>query len=443
MQNLPPDFLIRARQFAGEDYNAFIECLSLKPVTSVRINPYKREGIFSGDEKISWSKEGRYLSERPSFTLDPLFHAGSYYVQDASSQFLEQPVLQIKKMINRPLRVLDLCAAPGGKSTHLLSLLDDKDLLVSNEIVAGRNNILRQNIIKWGRANVVVTQNDPADIARLENFFDVVIVDAPCSGEGLFRKDEDARDEWSLENIKRCSIRQQEILKHAYKALSPGGYLIYSTCTFEEEENDKAIEMLIDNYEMEHIPIVHDFEGIKRTRLGVIFFPHMVKGEGFYLAMVKKQNGVTTPVKKVKDNNDILNKKYLGRYLKEPEKYFCLIKEDRLFAIPLDHSESVFTLGRYLYVRLAGIYVGDFKGDDFIPSSALALSTNLKKDLPVRELTLEQAIAYLSGGNLLLDIEKGWSLVSYHGFNLGWVKNLGTRINNYYPKEWRIRKLVN
>jgi NOL1/NOP2/fmu family ribosome biogenesis protein len=159
--------------------------------------------------------------------------------------------------------------------------------------------------------------------------------------------------------------------------------------------------------------------------------------------MAKKNEGVQMPVKKVKDNIDTLNKKYLGRYLKDPEKYFCLIKDDRLFGIPLVHSESVFTLGRYLYIRLGGIYAGDFKGDDFIPSGALALSGDLKSELTVCELTDEQAITYLSGGTMVLDIAKGWSLVSYRHFNLGWIKNVGMRINNYYPKEWRIKKLVN
>ena len=213
--SLPDKFLLRARKFTRNEYDLFIKSHTEVPPVSIRINPFKRTEVFPSSVKIPWSVEGIYLNERPSFTFDPLFHAGCYYVQDASSQFLEKAFLQIKNILNKPLRILDLCAAPGGKSTHILSLIDDDDLLVCNEIIGSRNNILRQNIIKWGKSNVIVTQNDPADFRRMENYFDIILVDAPCSGEGLFRKDADAVKEWSEENIDRCIIRQKEILDHA------------------------------------------------------------------------------------------------------------------------------------------------------------------------------------------------------------------------------------
>ena len=440
MSQLPKNFLTRAQKFAGNEYDAFIESLSQNPPVSIRLNPFKREGIYSTEKIIPWSIEGRYLKERPSFTFDPLFHAGCYYVQDASSQFLEQAFKQAKKNLKRPIRILDLCAAPGGKSTHILSMIEDTDLLVCNEIIASRNNILRQNIMKWGKENVIVTQNDPADFSRLIGFFDIVVVDAPCSGEGLFRKDENAKNEWSEENIQRCSVRQNEILKHAYASLCPGGFLIYSTCTFEEVENDSPVQSLFEKFDMKIQTIESIFPGILKTKNGLVFFPHRIQGEGFYISLLQKKDGDQIPVKKVNDKIDTPFKKHLVRYLKNEELFSALLKDDRLFAIPNAHLNSLNTLNRNLYVRLAGIYMGDFKGDDFIPSSAIALSLQLKEDQPSKELTEMEAIEYLKGGNLNLEIPKGWSLVNFKSFQLGWIKNVGTRINNYYPKEWRIKK---
>ena len=440
MSTLPENFLLRARKFTGAKYDDFIESLSQTPPVSIRINPFKRENFFSAEEKIPWSMEGKYLKKRPPFTFDPLFHAGCYYVQDASSQFIEQAFLQIKKDLNKPIRVLDLCAAPGGKSTHLLSMLEDNDLLVCNEIIGSRNNILRQNIMKWGKENVFVTQNDPADFNRLEGFFDIIVVDAPCSGEGLFRKDEASRSEWSEENIQRCTIRQEEILKNAYSTLRPGGFFIYCTCTFENDENDNQIKSLCNKFDLEVQQINNNFSGIVKTESGLTFFPHLIRGEGFYISLLKKKDGNVIPVKKVNDNNDNSFKKNLVRFLNNPDKYTALLKDDRLFAIPVLHLNALNTLNRNLYVRLAGIYMGDFKGEDFIPSAALALSINLKDDLSSRELTEKESIEYLKGGNLQIDMSKGWSIVKHKTFGLGWVKNIGSRINNYYPKEWRIKK---
>ena len=264
--------------------------------------------------------------------------------------------------------------------------------LSANEIVAARNNILRQNIIKWGSSNVIVTQNDPSEFTRLEGFFDIVVVDAPCSGEGLFRKDENAIDEWSEENVNRCTLRQHEILNSAFAALSPGGFLIYSTCTFEEDENDKQVLSMCENFGMKSIPIENTFQGIVNTKYGFIFFPHRIRGEGFYISLLQKQEGNNHPVKKSGEKEESPYKKHLHRFLNNGDDFFPLLKDDRLFAIPHNHLQSFNIVNRNLYVRLAGIYAGDFKGEDFIPSAALALSNNLKPDLPVRELNYEEAI---------------------------------------------------
>ncbi len=437
--NFPEKFLLHARMFAGDEYEKFIHALSDSAPVSIRHNPYKRSVAFDRAEQIPWSVEGRYLESRPSFTMDPFFHAGCYYVQDASSQFLEKVFIQAGKFISHPVRVLDMCAAPGGKSTHLLSLMSEKDLLICNEVIPSRNNVLRQNIVKWGQSNVLVTQNDPADFRRLGNFFDVIVADAPCSGEGLFRKDPGAMIEWSEENIKRCTIRQQEILDHAYASLKPGGFLIYSTCTFEEEENDMQVESLCRKFEMEVQKIENDIRGISRTKMGLAFFPHRVKGEGFYISLLKKKGELISNPDRQPEKGDAGNNKYLERYLNIPEHFVSVLKDDRLYAVPKHHASDFKFVSRNLFVRLAGIFVAGFKGDDLVPSADVALSCHSKSSESKIALNAEQAIQFLRGGDFNTEAPKGWNLVCFNDFNLGWIKNLGTRMNNYYPKEWRIR----
>ena len=437
--NLPEKFLEHARQFAGKDYDAFISSLSNPVQTSIRLNPFKLTEQFSTEENLPWSQHGKFLKDRPSFTLDPLFHAGCYYVQDSSSQFLEKPFLQIKNTNRDPLIVLDLCAAPGGKSTHILSMLQKEDILVSNEVISSRNNILRDNIFKWGCSNVIVTQNEPKDFLALKNYFDVIVVDAPCSGEGLFRKDPDAVNEWSEENVNRCSIRQSEILSHAFQSLKPGGFLIYSTCTFEKVENDDKVQMMMDEYNLIPISMDTNFAGITNTGNGFTFFPHLNKGEGFFISLLQKQGELSTTHKRQERKKEKLSV-YAEQFLSDSDEFFTLNKEERTFLIPHIHAGTFRTMAEKLYVRLAGIYLGDVKGNFFIPSAGLSLSNHIRKDIASVELAKDQAIKFLRGEPIKIDSPIGWTLARYKGFNLGWMKNLGDRTNNYYPKEWRIRK---
>ena len=274
----------------------------------------------------------------------------------------------------------------------------------------------------------------------MENYFDIILVDAPCSGEGLFRKDVDAVKEWSEENIDRCIIRQKEILDHAYNSLKHGGCIIYSTCTFEEEENDKQVELLCERFDMDVLSIQNNYPEILRSNSGLIFFPHRIKGEGFYLSVIRKKEGINTSSKRSTDKNGNSDKKYIERFLNSTDNFTAILKDDRLYAIPYLHLNDFNFINRNLYVRLAGINIGEFKGDDLIPSAALALSCDIKPDLPNIELSDDEAIHYLKGNNIHVESVKGWVLVKYKNFNLGWIKNLGSRINNYYPKEWRIRK---
>lgn len=446
----PEAFLTRMKNMLGTEYDLFVESLRQPSPISVRLNPFKRISKFDEEEKVTWCENGKYLRERPSFTFDPLFRAGTYYVQEASSMFIEQIWKQVNHE-NKTVRVLDMCAAPGGKSTHLLSLMNEESLLVSNEVIPNRNKILRENITKWGTANCIVSQNKPEDFSRLENYFDIVLVDAPCSGEGLFRKDKNAIGEWSEKNVAMCSLRQKEILKHAVQCLKPDGFLIYSTCTFEEEENDLNVEQLRDtNYELSitnyEIPIANyelrEQPSVVRTKSGFQFFPHKVKGEGFYISVLKKESGHerqgTRDEKRKTPGN---GHRIPDNYLQHSENFIEHSKNDLCFAIPKQHYADFLFLEKQLYIRHAGIFLGTMKGKNFLPSHDLALSIHINKNLPAIELNYEQAISYLRCETPTIKTNlRGWCLVKYKNQNLGWIKILEGRINNYFPKELRILK---
>ncbi|MEX2233333.1 MAG: RsmB/NOP family class I SAM-dependent RNA methyltransferase, partial [Cyclobacteriaceae bacterium] len=256
MKPLPVKFEESIHRKLGGALPGFLKSLQEPPPVSIRIHPVKSQHQIA-DERVPWSKYGEYLPTRPQFTLDPLFHAGSYYVQEASSMFLEQALKQSVNL-DQSLNVLDLCAAPGGKSTHLLSLLNRDSLLVSNEAIRSRASILSENIQKWGYPNTIVTNNDPADFRKLKGFFDVIVIDAPCSGEGLFRKNPDAMDEWSPENVQLCAGRQKRILSDAWDSLRENGVLIYCTCTYNESENEDNLRWLQENYSVEFLKLSTD-----------------------------------------------------------------------------------------------------------------------------------------------------------------------------------------
>src|SRR5688572_27093140 len=260
---LPQELMSSLESVKGFDKEAFINVHESEGrVTSIRMNPFKKSEIVNLKSKIPWTYYGHYLETRPSFTFDPLFHAGCYYVQEASSMFLEQPLKQLLDL-SQPLKVLDLCAAPGGKSTHIISLLSPDSLLVSNEVIKPRSIVLTDNVIRWGCRNVIVTNNDPKAFQRIPGYFDVMVVDAPCSGSGLFRKDEDAVEEWSLNNVELCSQRQQRILADALPALKEDGLLVYSTCSYSGKEDEEIMDWLVQQMGMENIPLSIDgFKGI-------------------------------------------------------------------------------------------------------------------------------------------------------------------------------------
>ena len=425
---------------------------------SVRVNQAKGTRTPKDAEPVGWCDTGFYLPNRPAFTFDPLFHAGAYYVQEASSMFLEQA---IRTYVTTPVRCLDLCAAPGGKSTHLSSLLRDGSLLVSNEVIRNRSYILAENLAKWGNASTIVLNDDPAEIGEaLPEQFDLIVTDVPCSGEGMFRKDEASVGEWSMENVQLCAARQRRILHDIWPALRPGGLLIYSTCTYNTEEDEENVRHIVEELGAEALPVATDktwhVTGPLRYGNPVYrFFPHKTKGEGFFLAILRKSGDEEyeaageRPVKSARNKGKKETKttlpipKEAWGYLREQENITLEWDGPRLHMIPTAHKPFLERLrDKRLRILAAGTLVGELKGKDLIPSQTLALSQELNPSaFPDVELTWEEAIRYLRKEAITLPegLPKGYLLMRYQGVPLGFVKHLGNRSNNLYPQEWRIR----
>jgi len=431
-------------------------------LTSLRINPNKLkdeaavrkvlQSLTTEESRVPWSAYGYYLPSRPSFTFDPFFHAGAYYVQEASSMFVEQ-VMRHSCDLNAPLKVLDLCAAPGGKSTLLQSLISAESVLVSNEVIKGRAALLADNITKWGTANVVVTNNDPRDFARLPGYFDVMVVDAPCSGSGLFRREPEAVEEWSPENVMLCSQRQQRILADVWDALKENGIMIYATCSYSREEDEAIMEWIQENFSVENIAIpVDDSWHIVKTQAGkqhaegYRFYPDKVKGEGFFITCFRKSSGEVYAPKKQKDSITAVAKKELEKvtqWIKDTDNLFLMDHQGEVLIFPENMAPVVSLLQQHLYLRKAGVKAGQLAAKELIPDHQLAMSTMIRETIPQVTLTREQALRYLRKEDP--DVEtnvKGWALMMYEGMSLGWAKVLPNRINNYYPKELRILKEV-
>lgn len=418
--------------------------LALEPLTSIRRNPSKIEqGRFReifGEDVVEWCEDGVYLPERPSFTHDPLFHSGTYYVQEAGSMFVGHIVKHLLKDLDQDLTVLDLCAAPGGKSTDLLSVLPKSSLLVANEVIKSRCPILAENVAKWGYPNVVVTNNDPRDFSKLTSLFDIVVVDAPCSGEGMFRKDSEAIEQWSEDNVELCVARQKRILADVWPSLKEGGYLLYSTCTFNSHENDDNVEWIINELGAEIVEIP-SFESILRTNMrGYQFAPGLTKSEGFFVAVLRKVSSEGESIK-FKSQKGSVKSDVSINYL--DDNYLYKLKGEIVKAYPMDLYQRMINIESLLHSVHSGIAVATQKGKDFIPQADLALAIDFKRGLfPEVELSKEDAIKFLSKENLLFrDAPLGFLLLTYLSQPLGFVKNLGNRSNNLHPMARRIRNV--
>lgn len=448
MKQLPEDFKKRITEQRPNDHSVFLDAIQRDVISSIQLNESKDAGLFQEAAQVPWWPKGRFLNERPKFTQDPLFHAGAYYSQESSSMFVgwvAEQVLAGKEQV----RVLDLCAAPGGKSLLLSSIIGERGCLISNEINKTRNAILVENLVKWGATNVIVTQGDAASFVKCEDYFDLILVDAPCSGEGMFRKDDVAVAEWSLANVEMCARRQEDILKDVLPLLRDDGHLIYSTCTFSTQENEAQSEWVASQDGMEgvsfDVPADWQIEEVKgEGYVGYKFLPHKVKGEGFYCSVFKRADGLVSRGK-YKGYPKIWYRKANKTELAEAKKWLSLEREiivskyDTLHAINMSWEEYSETVGK-LFVTMAGVEIGKMLREDLVPSHSLALQPNVHSGVQRLVVVKEQALDYLCKEEMKIETPiTGWALVVFENISLGWVKVLKQRINNYYPKEWKIR----
>ena len=451
-----PAFRKYLAQVVGEgNLSAVLDALSGEPSVSVRINPAKAGSpseIFGNlvSGPVEWNRHAAFLSERPAFTLDPLIHAGAYYVQDSSAMF---PGKAFRDVLDKVLesgiispKVLDLCAAPGGKTTDISASLRESCkggyLLISNEIMKQRAAVLADNAAVWGDPSVVVTSVDPKAFGTLPGFFDIIVADVPCSGEGMFRKDDEAVSQWSEENVALCQARQRRIVADVWPSLAEGGFLVYSTCTFNNLENDDNVKWICSEFGAEIVGI--DGCGLLRTECGVSLVPGFVRGEGQYCAVLRK----TSP----SAGTAACSGRQQDRWQKLPEAHASIIrplldeemamivKDGRIVAVP-EYVRCLLSMLEPLRPLARGLAVGMFKGKDFIPDADLALSLSLRRGaFNEFEVNRETALSFLHRDPVRLpDAERGMLLLVYRGLPIGFVKNLGNRCNILHPLHRRIR----
>jgi len=452
--NLPGSLLHSLNGIKGFDKEAFEEAHHLgEPVVSIRQNPFKPLQELSFPDitttPVPWCPGGFYLSKRPSFTFDPVFHAGAYYVQEASSMFLWEVLKQVADA-SSPQKILDLCAAPGGKSTLLASFFPD-GLVVANEVIRTRVSVLAENITKWGVDNVIVTNNDPKDFAAVQDYFDLIVVDAPCSGSGLFRKDPNALNEWSEENVALCHQRQQRIIADIMPSLKEGGILIYSTCSYSPHENEEVLDWMMEEMGMESVQLklnenwnITETISPKHKTSGYRFYPDKLQGEGFFIAALKKTGTSSHTYSNPKEHSlSFASKKeveHIQSFIPLPSSYTIFKQNDFFRTVKEQWLSGLEMLAKHLYIRKAGIELGSIKRKDFVPGHELALSLLPLQSIAMIELDREAALQYLRKKEVQAQGPKGWSLVTHCGLPLGWIKVLPNRVNNYYPSEWRILK---
>lgn len=444
---LPVAFIEQIKALLPNEHEAFFKAMDEPSPVSVRLN--NKVSITPTYPQVPHCQTGYYLPNRPVFTLDPWFHAGVYYVQEAGSMYLEQVVKKYHQITKSPerseFRALDLCAAPGGKSTHLASLLGDDSLLISNEVMPQRAHILAENATKWGYGNMAVTNNRPADFGKLAGYFDLILTDVPCSGEGMFRKDEKAIEDWSPAYVLECAERQRSILTDVWPALKQDGLLIYSTCTFNKAENEDNIAWIAQELGAEILESRH-------------FYFHTDQSEGLFMAALRK----TAPTNTMRVKGERRKEKFgmsleqkqarslslskcpcLGvKYLLRNIENWCIKEEkDLVYALPKAYEADFALLDKHLRWLKKGIGIATLKGKNQTPHIDLALSRHINKEaFTPYELDLPTALHYLKGESITLpDAPIGYLLLTFKGVPMGWGKNIGNRCNNLYPDAWRIR----
>lgn len=467
LPDLPDAFVRRMTELLGPEWEDLHAALQEAPNTSLRFNSQKPGASFPTDNPIPWCEGGFYLPERPKFYRDPFIYSGAYYVQEASSMLVAQCLDFSQDQV-----VLDLCAAPGGKSTLLASRLSKDSFLVSNELVSNRCRALVDNLSRWGRPNVMVSNNHPRDFSQLRHTFDSIVIDAPCSGEGMFRKDPKVIGTWSPGIVRNCALRQKEILGQVMNALKPGGRLVYSTCTYNRSENEEIVKWIL-NHEPGVFKIVPlEFPAEWGLTPGATdgyppemaftyhCYPHKVKGEGFYFACLEKvaagRDFALSPSRKrkqrrnkVRDDAPERRKIELGKtekkialdYVDADAGLELLVRREGFDAVPPQFVDLVQRLGESLKVYKAGIRVGTVNNKKFIPDHDLALSEMTPDSVPTIEVDTLTALHYMKRESLSLETGDltGWAILRYHDRHMGWVKVLDNRVNNHLPKELRLR----
>ena len=414
--NLPKDFTEYTRRLMGEElYATFEKGMQEEVPVSIRLNPFKldaaRVSVKDKETDIPWCHNAMYLKSRPNFTFDPMLHAGVYYVQEASSMFVDHV---LREVIKKPVRMLDLCAAPGGKTTCAYAALPAGSLLFSNEPIRQRANILNENVLKFGVPDIIVTNNYACDYQQSKLQFDVILTDVPCSGEGMFRKDAGAIDDWSMKKVEECARLQREIVSDIWPCLKPGGVLIYSTCTFNAHEDEENVAWISEELGADFIEIPTEkawsITGSLIDKSPVYrFIPGKTRGEGIFLAVLRKHG--------------------------EPAD---MNEEKRLKEIKAIHEKAL----KKLHVLSHGPLSDTIKGKQAIPDHSKALSATADlKTYPHVEVDYQQAIAYLrtEAVTLKADAPRGIVLLTYRDFPIGFAKNLGNRANNLYPQAWKIK----
>ena len=447
MMTLSADFIAQMRAILPDEADALLAAItSTEPSVAIRVNPLKAPADAAPTlRRVPWCDAGRYLAEREPFTFDVDFQSGRYYVQDASSMFIHHV---LRHLVKEPVRYLDLCAAPGGKTTTAISALPQGSMVVANEIVNARARVLCENLQKWGAPRCVVTNNAPHHFGRLSHFFDVVAADVPCSGEGMMRKDEQARRQWSPALVKQCADLQRSIIADVWDALRPGGLLIYSTCTYNTLENEQMLAWMVHEYGAEPVAVPvpeqwHIHPAIEGNLPCYRFMPHRTEGEGLFMAVLRKPEAPRKEVRlkkaKATKAKPLPVPKEVRCRLKDADHFDFSVVNDEVVALPADMT-PIMPAFADLNVMHMGVNVGAIKGKNCVPSHALALSSALNSAaFPTCEVDYLAAMAFLRGEALSLpQAPRGYVLLTYHSQPIGFVNNLGNRANNLYPKAWRV-----
>jgi 16S rRNA C967 or C1407 C5-methylase (RsmB/RsmF family)/NOL1/NOP2/fmu family ribosome biogenesis protein len=432
---LPEEFIDSIRLYSpfGEQ---LIDALDQPSPISIRINPRKAAAKdISTLRPVSWCAMGYYLEERPSFTLDPSYHAGVYYAQEAASMVISDLIKQLK--LPEGARVLDLCAAPGGKTSAMLDALPLNSVVLANEINRHRSNILAENLGKWGVDNVLVSNDSPEAFTELIDCFDVVLVDAPCSGEGMFRKDKNARSEWKPDAPVLCAARQTELLSHVVQSVKPGGYLVYSTCTFNQLENEDQITYLMADGSFELVSWNAPSACVPgRSMLGHYFLPGTAESEGLYVAVLRKKGAVIRSLAQ----GTVANSKNPIFGIALSENQVLIEERTGLHLLSKETLALLKSIDSPLRIIKKGVKIAEDSPKGWIPFHELALMNSIETNIKRIELGEREALQYLRGETFPVEAQDpGFYIVTFKEMGLGIIKHLGNRFNNLYPKEWRIR----